>query len=268
MIRRVRTVVDSVPTLVLVLVVVGVVVGLVLLSVWAVRRLLPETRDGFDAEVSSQMLGVVASLFGLLLAFVVVIEFQAFTSAGATVSAEANGLAAIVRDSHAFDEPGGTNVRAAIGGYVRAVTEQEWPRMRHGDESAAAWRGIDQMFATMQQYKPVTTAQVAFYDDAVRHLNAVLQARRDRLDTSSGDSLPLLIAALVLVGAGVILGYATLVGSRSAAFHAIGAGAIAVVVGFTLVVLITLQFPFSGGLAVDSHPFRQGVLAQFFVQPK
>ena len=105
MIRRVRTVVDSVPTLVLVLVVVGVVVGLVLLSVWAVRRLLPETRDGFDAEVSSQMLGVVASLFGLLLAFVVVIEFQAFTSAGATVSAEANGLAAIVRDSHAFPFP-------------------------------------------------------------------------------------------------------------------------------------------------------------------
>jgi hypothetical protein len=32
-----------------------------------------------------------------------------------------------------------------------------------------------------------------------------------------------LVAALVIVGAIVILGYATLVGSRSSAFHAIGA---------------------------------------------
>ena len=77
----IRTIVDTVPTALLVLVVVGCVVAIVLLGVWAVRRFIPSTRDGFDAEVSSQVLGVVASLFGLLLAFVVVIEFQAFSSA-------------------------------------------------------------------------------------------------------------------------------------------------------------------------------------------
>ena len=81
MIRVMRTVVDVVPTPLLVLGVVGLVLGIVLGSVWAVRRWIPATREGFDAEVSSQMLGVVASLFGLLLAFVVVIEFQAFSSA-------------------------------------------------------------------------------------------------------------------------------------------------------------------------------------------
>ena len=73
-----------------------------LLGVWAVRRFVPSTRDGFDAEVSSQMIGVVASLFGLLLAFVVVIEFQAFSSAGDNVQTEADDLGAIVRDSYAF----------------------------------------------------------------------------------------------------------------------------------------------------------------------
>jgi hypothetical protein len=259
-----RTIVDSVPTLVLVLVVVGAVVGVVLLAVWAVRRLLPVTREGFDAEVSSQMLGVVASLFGLLLAFVVVIEFQAFTSAGGNVQAEADDLGAIVRDSYVFGQPGGANVRSAIGAYVRTVSDQEWPLMRKGDESQAAWRALDTVFSTMQQYTPVSASQVAFYDDSVRHLNAVLAARSDRLGASDGNDLPLLIAALILVGAIVILGYATLVGSRSSAFHAIGAGAIAVVVGFSLVVLLTLQFPFSGGLAVDSRPFKEGALAQFF----
>ena len=66
----------------------------------------------------------------------------------------------------------------------------------------------------------------------------------------------------------MILGYATLVGSTSSAFHAIGAGAIAVVVGFSLVVLLALQFPFSGGLAVDSQPFQEGALHRSSERPK
>ena len=71
-----RTIVDTVPTALLVLLVVGGIVGVFLLGVLAARRFVPATREGFDAEVSSQMLGVVASLFGLLLAFVVVIELM------------------------------------------------------------------------------------------------------------------------------------------------------------------------------------------------
>ena len=82
----------------------------------------------------------------------------------------------------------------------------------------------------------------------------MLDARRDRLDASADSDLPLLIAALILVGSIVILGYVTLVGSRARRSIAIGAGSIAVVIGFSLVVLLLLQFPFSGGLAVDRRP--------------
>jgi Protein of unknown function (DUF4239) len=264
----VRSIVDSVPASVLVLVVVGAVVGIVLVGVWAVRRWIPATRDGFDAEVSSQVLGIVASLFGLLLAFVIVIEFEAFNAASDNVQSEADGLATIVRDSHAFDQSDGANIRSAIGSYVRVVTNTEWPLMRNGDESPAAWQGIDRVFAAMQAYTPGSASQSAFYDDSVRHLNAVLEARSDRLSASDGNDLPVLIAALIIVGAIVILGYATLVGSRSSAFHAIGAGAIAVVVGFSLVVVLALQFPFSGNLAISSQPFTEGPLAAFAAQPK
>ena len=96
----------------------------------------------------------------------------------------------------------------------------------------------------------------------------MLDARRDRLAASNGHNLPTLIGALVLVGALVILGYATLVAPRSAVFHAIGGGAIGVVVGFPLVVLVALQVPLSGRLAVDPSPFKQGVLAQFFAESR
>jgi len=258
-----RSFVDAVPALVLVLLVVGATLGVVLLGVWTVRRWIPATRDGFDAEVSSQVLGVVASLFGLLLAFVIVIEFQSFNDAGDSVQTEADDLGAIVRDSYVFDGPGGAAVRRAIGRYVRVVVDEEWRLMRQGEESPAAWTSLDGVFAAMQAYQPVSSSQSAFYEDAVRHLNSVLEARSNRLSASDGNDLPLLVAALVVVGATVILGYATLVGSRSSAFHAIGAGSIAVVVGFSLVVLLSLQFPFSGNLAISSQPFEEGALAPF-----
>ena len=263
-----RTIVDVVPTALLVLVVVGVVLGHRPARVWAVRRFVPATREGFDAEVSSQVLGVVASLFGLLLAFVVVIEFQAFSAAGDNVADRGRRPRGDRPRQLRVRRAGWDEIRSAIGTYVRTVVDDEWPLMREGKESAAAWKAIDGIFAAMQGYEPVSTSEMAFYDDSVRHLNAVLEARSDRLGASDGNDLPALIAALILVGSIVILGYVTLVGSKSAAFHAIGAGSIAVIVGFSLVVLLTLQFPFSGSLAVDSRPFEEGALAQFFGQSK
>ena len=112
-----------------------------LVLVWLVRRFVPGVREGFDAEVSSQMLGVVASLFGLLFAFVIVIAYQNFTDAQGNVSDEADALAAVVRDSGAFPQPQRDHVRAAVGAYVRAVVDEEWPRMRQGKDSAARMVG-------------------------------------------------------------------------------------------------------------------------------
>jgi hypothetical protein len=91
----------------------------------------------------------------------------------------------------------------------------------------------------------------------------VLESRSNRLSASDGNDLPALVAAPILVGAMVILGYATLVDSRTTALHAIGAGAIALVVGFWLVLLLCVQFRFSGNVAVSSQPLRERTLAPF-----
>ena len=94
------------PIWLLLIAVVVALVGLVLLLVWSIRRLVPAVAEGFDAEVASQMLGVVAALFGLLLAFIIVIAYENYTDAQSNVTGEADALAAIVRDSGAFPPTG------------------------------------------------------------------------------------------------------------------------------------------------------------------
>jgi hypothetical protein len=255
--------VNAVPIGVLVVIVVVLVVGLTLLGVRLVRRFVPATKDGFDAEVSSQLLGVVATLFGLLLAFVVVLTFQAYGDAGANARQEAAGIAQIVRDSRAFSPADHAAVSAASGTYVRAVVDDEWPQLRKGGSSARAAAAVDDLYRAMEQVKPATAAASAFYQDAVGRLNDVLTARRNRLaDAAGGLSAP--IVGLILIGSVVLLGYTSLVGSRSAVFHAVGAAAIALVVGFSLVVLIAYNYPYAGSLAIGTTPYRSGILAQYF----
>ena len=77
---------NSVPIAVLMLAVVGIALGVVVLAVWLVRRRVPATREGFHAEISAPMLGVVAALFGLLLAFVIIIAYENLLETSADVS--------------------------------------------------------------------------------------------------------------------------------------------------------------------------------------
>ena len=261
-----RGIVNDVPTWLLLIAVVTGIVGLVLLLVGLIRRLVPGVREGFDAEVSSQMLGVVAALFGLLFAFIIVIAYQNYSDAQGNVAAEADALAAVVRDSGALPPQDRDRVRTAVGAYVRTVVDEEWPRMREGDNSSQVSGAVDGIFAALQGVEPQSPSAAAFYDDSVRQLNAALAARRNRLDDARGG-LPWVVGALLFVGSIVIVGYAVLVGSRSFWFHTIGAGSIALVIGMSLVVLATLIYPFAGDLAIDSRPFRSGSLSQFFGPP-
>jgi hypothetical protein len=154
-------------------------------------------------------------------------------------------------------------VSTACATYVRAVVYDEWPRLRDGGSSARAAAGVDDLYRAMQAVKPATAAASAFYQDAIGRLNDVISVRRNRLaDADGGLSAP--IVGLIVLGSVVILGYTVLVGSRSAAFHAAGAGAIALVVGFSLVVLIAYNYLYAGSLAIGTTPYRAGVLAQYF----
>jgi uncharacterized membrane protein YqhA len=77
----VRGVLNAVPIAVLLLAAVALTIAVVVGAVWLIRRTVPATRQGFHAEISAPMLGVVAALFGLLLAFVIITAYENFIEA-------------------------------------------------------------------------------------------------------------------------------------------------------------------------------------------
>lgn len=259
-----RGILNAVPVALLMTVAAALTLAIVLFAVWLTRRWVPATREGFHAEISAPMLGVVGALFGLLLAFVIVIGYQNFLDADANISQEADALAAIVRDSEAFPAPGGASVRHAVGAYVRVVVDDEWPQMHNaGAASPLAELKLGDISSALRMVKPRSSGETAFYQDAVAQLNVAVTARADRLEKAAGG-LPSDLVDLILFSSLVIIAYSVLVGSPNYWFHALGPAAIAMVVVVSLVVLLDLAYPFSGVLAVRPDHFKTGDLAPFF----
>ncbi len=263
----VRDILNSVPAGWLLLAAAALALGIVLVAVVVIRRLVPATSEGYHAEISAPMLGVVAALFGLFLAFVIIIAYQNYLSAGSNISRETESLSAIVRDSAAFPEPEAWQ-RARRSGNLRASRGQRLvaPDAHRQNERAAPCRDSTTIYAALRTVDPKSGTEVAFYNDAVSQLSTALSARQDRLESVAGG-IPSIIMVLLLFNTVVILAYAVFVGSPNFWFHVLGPAAIAVVVAVSLVVLVDLSYPFSGSVTVSNGSFKAGVLAQFFPRP-
>jgi Na+/phosphate symporter len=244
------------------LIIVGGFVLLGLAGLAVVRRWLPSLREAGENEVAGVILGVLAAIYGIVLAFVIVSLFEDFRKAGGDVRIEASALSKVYRDSQAFAPAGALRVRTAIGDYIYIVQHDEWSAMAHGRESEAAWRALASIYAALRSYAPATDTQKIWYTEAIARVNDVTGARRERLNDNE-ESLPLTFEILLVGGAVLLLLFTFFFSMRNARVHAAMVIAVAVLLGFNLMLALVLDFPFSGQVVVSKQPFTRGGLAPF-----
>ncbi|MER7849230.1 DUF4239 domain-containing protein [Kitasatospora sp. NPDC096077] len=255
---------NHVPTVPLTaLVVGGFVLAALAGSVLAVRR-LPRLADGGYNEMVGVLLGVFGAIYGIILAFVVVNLWTELHDAGHVVAGEASAVSQIARDAQAFPPVTRQAVETAVHDYVHAVVEDQWPLMRAGKgDSAVTTRAVDGMYRALTDYEPRTTSEQAFYTKALDSLNEVAALRRTRIADSHG-SLPALLQVLVFGGAAVITMLTFLYGVRARPARLLFVGTVATLIGFSLLLVIVLDHPFSGDLSVSPQPFKDSALARFW----
>ena len=135
------------------------------------------------------ILGVLAAVYGIVLAFVIVALYEEYRQAGNDVRTEATALSKVYRDSQAFAPPGAVLVKTAVGNYIRVVVNDEWPKMKHGQESEQGWRNLAAIYAALRSQKPKTIVQTTFYTEAVARVNdGHLYERVELLDRGVGSN--------------------------------------------------------------------------------
>ncbi|MCW2989613.1 MAG: hypothetical protein JWM73_207 [Solirubrobacterales bacterium] len=261
-----RSLVNDVPIWALSLIFIVSVVALALGGFAAANRLgLRSPSTGADTMVSA-FSGRATTLFGILLVFVIVSEFNHFNDTQTTAQKEASALAQVVRDSGPFPADVRERLRTAVGAYANEVVHDEWPRLgRTGQPSPRGLELIAAIETTVQGYDPTTPATRSFYDKLVGQLDDLVDARRDRIQ-AAGPAIPAVMLWLLFGGAIV---FVVTMFAFSAAMDRLLVALIVTVAVLTaggLLVTVLLDYPFSSSIAVSSQPFREGVLAQL-VQP-
>ena len=247
-------------TAVLILVIVGVPTLLAVSAVVVVDRMFPNLRD---LEMDDVVRDVVGLVFGLLLALVIASIVTKQDDAESAAAAESTAAAQLARAMQAFPIKFQIQLEQAIGQYVHAVVEDEWPAMRTGHRSARASAALETIYGTFQHFRPAGEPDVSVYRQALVQLDEVSASRRERLDLSS-QSLPGLLRFLLIFGAVsfIVLSYPAAVANRRKKMAI--TGAITAFICFAYLLTVVLDHPFSGEITVDNSSFKQGDLAMYW----
>jgi hypothetical protein len=241
------------------LIIIGGAVVIAVTAVYIFRRF---ARDPETNEITGIVLGVLAAIYGIVLAFVIVSLYDDFRKTKGDIRTEASAIAMVYHDTRGLDAPVADKLKEHIREYISTVRADEWMALAKGGESEKAWEEIDALYADLQNYTPTTVPQRVFYEEAVNRVNNLMAARRERLNDAE-EGIPPTFSILLIVGALLLLVFPPLFMVRSFRLHVALAVSVALLIGFNLLLALVLDLPYSGQVAVSNAPFTQGALATF-----
>ena len=241
------------PNWVLGLSIVSVVLALSFAGYFVFHRWCHSACTEENKSVAMGILGVVATINSLLLAFSAVSVWESFGNADQAVMAESNMVGALARDLAVYDLPESRVVRGMLRQYVDMVVRVEWPEMREGRASVDTWDHFDRMFAATGRIRADSPTHAVLLPEIWARINDLLQARRTRLYTSQA-SVPGTLWAVVLVGTASCM--LTMYVLPKSGFNLAMIGRMALSIGLVFFFIIAMDRPFAGKESISAHAFE------------
>jgi len=239
-------------------------VALSVTGVIVVRRLVPQEKLTENNEYAGFTYGILGLVYGIYLAFTVVVVWQQLDDAEQAVAQEVVLLNAIWRDIEVFKpEPRHLMQRRLIE-YTRFVLRDEWKRMGPGLHDTAG-APYDQLWIDFYQISPdaADPREAGFYQEAIGRMNEFAIARRMRI-LSSTAALPLSMWILLVLGAAGTIAFTWFYGTRYLSLQIAVTVFLSVVIIYSVLLVRMLEHPFGGTVSVSPHPFEE--LLQTFEQ--
>ncbi len=240
---------------------VGLVISgtLVLLSLggyFLFRRLYQHEFDSEERDIAMSVLGVVATINSLLLAFSAVSVWESFGSAEEALVREADTIGELARDLAVFGSPEATGARVLLLDYAGIVVNSEWEAMRGGEADMTAWTTIDNLFRAVGTIEPDNPRRVALLPEIWARTNELLVHRRDRLHASQAE-VPFTLWMVVFVG--TVMTMLTMYVLPPTRFNLAMISSIALCMGLVLYFIVAMDHPFAGEESISPEPFQSAI---------
>ena len=233
--------------------------GFALASLWAVRRwnLLPRLHGNTNAGLffGAAVLQSALVLYGLVAALTAVTVWQRHEAVAGTVSNEATAISSLWRDLGGYPQREREAMRKALRDYTDQIIREAWPLQRQGKTPARGVKMTDDLQALLFAFEPVTEGQKILHGQTLSAFNRLAEARRLRIDAVS-TALPTVMWFVLLPGALGCLLLAVLYAVEDARLHAILLTALAGFLAMVLFVIISLDRPFQGPMAIGADSYQ------------
>lgn len=234
------------------------VVGLPVLAVssqWLIRRRVPSLSGGEHNDVAGFLGAVVAVVYAIIAGFMVITLWDQYVTANDTVQNETVNLHDLVQFSGAFGQTAQGKIRQLVVQYANSVITDDWKAMAEGEGSAVTQNDFDRLITAIQVLKVNNPTQEPFLSEMLTQVDEVGQERQQRLDLS-GQAVPGILWLVVILASVTTLGFCLVFGIKTARLHYVMVATVGVLIGVILALILLLEYPFSGTIAVKPTPFE------------
>jgi hypothetical protein len=239
---------------------VAVAVGLALGGLYVVRHMLGFPRRAGDHDVAGVLYATVGAIYGVLLAFIVIVVWDRYSAANQAVTAEAADLVVAFRDTQTFPEPQRQQAQDGLRAYANEVMDDEWTT-HVGDGPHRTPDPLNPVWAVYRSLQPTDSYQQSLMVGAQDRLHDLEQQRHLR-HLSGEKTLPELFWPVLILGALATIGFSYFFRPADLRSQAIMTATLAGLIGAVLFVIFSLNSPFTGRVHVSQEPFRHA-LQQF-----
>jgi Protein of unknown function (DUF4239) len=245
----------DIPTWALFLLIVGLLVSISLLGCLVLRtrfdRWLGLT-DGTN-DIVGHFLAFTGAFYGIMLGLVAVGAWETFNNASAAVDKEASTLAALYRDVTQLPWPQDGLGQAHLRAYSWQVINREWPDQRVGLTPNSGEGEVNALGGVISGVDATEPRNEVLMAEALRQYNSLLEARRNRIQSTEG-ALPAGLWFVIIFGAAINLVMTWLLDIENIRLDIFINVLMAALLGSVLAFIIAMDNPYRGELSVSADP--------------
>jgi hypothetical protein len=252
-------------TFVLGVLIIGAATYLSVAGALAFRKLAQKTNTDYDQVqgMADPMLNVVATLFSILLGFLVAASMDKFASTQDHCEAEAQMVADIYGLARGFDDATRIKLQDACKDYCQVMIKDEWPAMDQHKTSPRVWPVAQKIWDTTLAYEPDSDRQINLHTALIDSVRSLGEERRYRMVAMRERLSPALW--IVVIGSSIILMSCTFMFFvDSPKLQALMVALVALSLTFNVLLLAVYSNPFSGDLKIQPLAFE--LAAQTFAR--
>lgn len=236
---------------------VGISVSLVVASTFALRRTIWYRQLADSTTFISVMYPMVGAIFGVVLAFTIVLSWQRFSQAEMHTASEVTLLSSLWRNSQAFECKDRIDIEKRLIAYARNVVAREWNSLAvEGKQDPDTTRSYEEIWRFYRAYVPSSSyTERQFYESALQQLDEFGIQRRHRL-LSATSEISGIVWIFLCVGGLATVCIPMIVWTKLETVQVSVNGLMAFIVAFSLWIVASLQYPYSGDVSVSKAPFE------------